>query len=119
MAYPPPYPGGYGGYGAPPPMPYGGGYGAPPPMPYGAPMPGGYGPPPPSPYMGYRPPPSMYTRVALGWQDAYDRRKPFYVPYGVPPDVGQRMYRASEAFRVSDRDFSGNLDPHEFRMVRA
>lgn len=40
------------------------------------------------------------------------------VPYGVPPDVAHRMYRASEAFRASDRDFSGNLDPHEFKIVR-
>jgi len=41
------------------------------------------------------------------------------VPYGLPPDVTARMYRASEAFRFSDRDYSGNLDLYEFRNAMA
>lgn len=118
MAYPPPYP-----YGAPvyysPSAPVPGYPSAPPPL-YApsAPVPGGWGAPPPPMHVAYRPPPSAYYRMAVGWQDAYDRRKPFMVPYGMPPDVAHRMYRASEAFRASDRDFSGNLDPAEFKIVR-
>lgn len=95
----------YGGYAPPPP----GGYA---PHPYGAPYPppGGYAPAPGA----YHPPPSTYQRMAINWADAYDRRRPFVVPYGVPPDVAYRMQRASDAFRAADRDFSGNLDLREF-----
>lgn len=64
---------------------------------------------------GYRPPPDMYSRHMLNWADAYDRHRPFVPPYGVPPDVAMRMYRASEAFRYCDRDYSGNLDFYEFK----
>ncbi len=55
----------------------------------------------------------------LNWADAYDRHRPFIPPYGCPPDVAHRMYRASEAFRYCDRDYSGNLDFYEFKNAMA
>ncbi len=70
------------------------------------------------PYGGYRPPPEAYHRASLNWTDAYDRHRPFVAPYGAPPDVVHRMYRASEAFRFCDRD-SGNLNFNEFKNAMA
>lgn len=39
--------------------------------------------------MGYRPPPPNYVRAQIAWAEAYDRRMPFIIPPGLPPQVAR------------------------------
>ena len=39
--------------------------------------------------VGYVPPPPNYVRQQIAWSEAYDRRMPFMVPPGLPPQVAR------------------------------
>eukprot|EP01112_Ceratiomyxa_fruticulosa_P011699 TRINITY_DN319_c0_g3_i11.p1 TRINITY_DN319_c0_g3~~TRINITY_DN319_c0_g3_i11.p1 ORF type:complete len:164 (-),score=25.76 TRINITY_DN319_c0_g3_i11:232-723(-) len=121
MAYPgggygggyPGQPGGYGGGGYPPQPAYGqpGAYGAQPAYggvsAYGG---GGYG-------GGSWVPGGAYVRPNITWNTPIDPRQPIIMPYGLDPSLHAKVYRASQAFRHFDKDWSGFLSHHEFKKA--
>ena len=50
--------------------------------------------------IGYRPPPPSYMRAQIAWGEAYDRRMPFMIPAGLPPDVARTTDHGSTLFSL-------------------
>jgi len=62
--------------------------------------------------------PTVWSRTSFNYNNMpYDRRMPFMAPFGVSPAIAQLFMYASQIFRQFDMNFSGSLDPMEFRQA--
>ena len=56
-----------------------------------------------------------FTNYIYQYNCAYVVGQPFIIPYNLPPHLAAKMYQASAAFRMFDRNWSGSLDKREWK----
>lgn len=62
-------------------------------------------------------PPAQYARPTYNYNQEYVRTAVFVVPAGVDPMTAQKMMKASQVFRIYDKDCSGTLSYKEWKKA--